>query len=153
MDNTEPATARCWAPSRGLVGLAWVSAAVTAAWWPLADDAPGRLLAGIGTVGLVVAALFGSLARPRLRVDDQGVTIRGVTGVRSWPWRQVRRVRVARHRRLGRDIPMLELDLLDDIEPTHPDEAAERLIVLGRLDLDADPHDVLDCIRRLRGLA
>jgi len=132
--------------------LAWIAAAVAAVWSVFAEDAPGRLLAAVGAVGLVAAAVFGSVARPRLSVDDGGVTVRGLTGARTWPWRQVRRVRVATHRRLGRDIPMLELDLLDEIDPTGPQDAVERLIVLGRLDLDADPDDVLHSIQALRGL-
>ena len=119
----------------------------------MAEDGAGRLIAGVATVGLVAAALFGSIARPRLAVDDQGVAVRSLTGVRSWPWRQVRRVRVVRHRRLGRDIPMLELDVLDATDPTRPGEAVERLIVLGRLDLNADPDDVHASIQRTRGLA
>jgi len=154
VDRVEP-LARSWAPAVGLVVLAWLAAGVTIAWWLLADDAPGRLLAAVGTVGLIAAALFGSLARPRLSVDTEGVTVRGLTGTRSWPWRHVRRVRVARHRRLGRDIPMLELDLLDEVDevdPTERDGTQEHLIVLGRLDLNADPDDVLASIQQLRGL-
>lgn len=152
MDRVEP-LARSWSPAIGLVVLAWAAAGVTVAWWVLIDDAPGRLLAAVGTAGLIAAALFGSLARPRLSVDAEGVAVRGLAGARSWPWRRVRRVRVARHRRLGRDIPMLELDLLDEVDPTQPDEAQERLIVLGRLDLNADPDDVLASIQHLRGLS
>ena len=154
MDSNDQAAraARSWAPSVGLVVLAWLGAAVALAWWLLIDDAPGRVLAATAMVGLIAAGVFGSLARPRLAVDAEGVTVRGLAGSRRWPWRQVRRVRVARHRRLGRDIPMLELDLLDAVDPTRPDDAAERLVVLGRLDLDADPDDVLDSIQRLRGL-
>lgn len=151
MDNVETAP-RSWAPSLGLVVVAWATAGLTLVWSLFADDGPGRLIAGVATVGLIAAALFGSIARPRLAVDGQGVAVRSLTGARSWPWRQVRRVRVVRHRRLGRDIPMLELDVFDAIDPTRPDEAMERLIVLGRLDLNADPDDVLASIQRTRGL-
>jgi Bacterial PH domain len=157
VDKAQPAT-RSWAPAFGLVVLAWLAAAVAIAWFLLADDAPGRLLAAVGTVGLVAAALFGSLARPRLSVDDDRVTLRGLTGTQTWPWRRVSSIRVVRHRRLGREIPMLELDVLDsdiqDIQaPGRRDEPSLRMIVLGRLDLNADPEDVLDAIQRIRGLA
>ena len=141
MDKDQP-VARAWAPSFGLVMLAWLAAAVTVAWFLLTDDAPGRLLA---------MALFGSIARPRLSVDNERVAVRSLTGTQTWPWRQVSRVRVVRHRRLGRDIPMLELDVLDndDRDPL----PGQRLIVLGRLDLNADPEDVLETIHHIRGLA
>lgn len=157
MDNScgqgQPAT-RAWAPAFGLVVLAWLAAAVAVAWFLLAGDAPGRLLAAVGTIGLVATALFGSLARPRLSVNSERVTVRGLTGTRAWSWHQVGRIRVVRHRRLGREIPMLELDVTDtELRNTGRDEPSQRLIVLGRLDLNADPDDVLDAIQRIRGLA
>lgn len=138
MDN-----ARSWAPGIGLVVVAWLGAAIALAMLLLTDDAPGRLLAGVAVLGLAAIGLFGSVARPRLAVDDERVTVRGLAGTRSWPWQQVHRVRVVRHRRLGRDIPMLELDILN---------GDERLIVLGRFDLNADPVDVHEQIRQIRGL-
>jgi hypothetical protein len=135
--------ARSWAPPIGVVVVAWLGAAVALVLLLLTDDAPGRLLAAVATLGLAAIGLFGSVARPRLAVDEERVTVRGLTGKRSWPWQQVHRVRVVRHRRLGRDIPMLELDVLN---------GEERLIVLGRFDLNADPDDVHEQIRELRGL-
>jgi hypothetical protein len=152
VDKAQPA-ARSWAPAFGLVVLAWLCAAVTIAWFLLVDDAPGRLLAATGTIVLVAAALFGSIARPRLSVDSERVAVRGLTGTASWPWHRVSRIRVARHRRLGREIPMLELDVLDaDTHYADRDDPGQRLIILGRLDLNADPEDVLDAIQRIRGL-
>lgn len=137
-----------------MVVLAWLAAAVTTAWFLLADDAPGRLLAAVGTIWLVATALFGSLARPRLSVNSERVTVRGLTGTRAWPWHRVGRIRVVRHRRLGREIPMLELDIADiDLQYAGRDDPGQRLILLGRLDLNADPEDVLDAIQRIRGLA
>jgi Bacterial PH domain len=135
--------ARSWAPAIGLVVVAWLGAAAALALLMLTDDAPGRLLAGIAVLGLAAIGLFGSVARPRLAVDEERVAVCGLTGTRSWPWQQVHRVRVVRHRRLGRDIPMLELDVLN---------GEERLIVLGRFDLNADPDDVHDQIQQVRGL-
>jgi hypothetical protein len=148
VDNVETE----WAPRAGLVVLAWVAAAIAVVWLLFLDDAPGRLIAGTATLGLALAAAFGTVARPRLAVDDQRIAVRSLFGTRQWPWRQVRRVRVVRHRRLGRDIPMLELDVLDEVDPTEPDGTVERLIVLGRLDLNADPDDVLESIQHARGL-
>ncbi|WP_181784655.1 PH domain-containing protein, partial [Pseudonocardia pini] len=84
--------------------------------------------------GLGFAALHGTVVRPRLVVHGHGLEVRGLTGVRSVDWPAVRRVRVFRTRRFGRDTSQLELDLLIGGE--------ERLVVFGRLDLDADPEDV-----------
>jgi Bacterial PH domain len=152
VDKTQPAS-RSWAPAFGLVVLAWLGAAVAMAWFLLADDAPGRLLAATGTIGLVAAALFGSIARPRLSVDNERVAVRSLTGTRVWPWRQVSSIRVVRHHRLRREIPMLELELLDtDARDADGDDPDQRLIILGRLDLNADPEDVLDAIQHIRGL-
>jgi hypothetical protein len=132
--------------------LAWLAAALAIAWFLLADDAPGRLLAAAGTIGLAAAALFGSIARPRLSVDSEHVAVRSLTGVKAWPWRQVSSIRVVRHRRLGREIPMLELDILDTGAQEADGDPRQRLIIMGRLDLNADPEDVLEAIQRIRGL-
>jgi hypothetical protein len=134
-----------WSPSRGLVVVGWSAAAVAVVLTVLADHPPSRLLGVVATVGLAAAALFGMLARPRLTVDDTGVTVHGLTGARHWPWARVHRLRVVAHRRLGREVSMLELDALDE-------DGTEHLVVLGRIDLDADPHDVLAVIHSVRGL-
>ena len=56
---------------------------------------------------------------------------------RHHPWPLVADVRVTRLRRWGRESRLLEIE-------TRTADGAERLLVLGRLDLDADPRDVLD---------
>jgi len=136
---------RSWSPSRGLVITAWAAVAFAALLAVLATDAPSRLLAVVAAVGLAAGALFGSVARPRLAVDEAGVAVRGLVGVQRWPWARVHRLRVVRHRRLGREVPMLELDALDE-------DGTEKLVVLGRLDLDAHPEDVLAEVQAVRGL-
>lgn len=132
-----------WSPAPGLVVLAWLGAAGAFAWLVvllLGDaDPAGRLLAGVATLGLGIAALVGTVARPRLALHGHGLELRGLTGRRSVDWPAVRDVRVLRTRRFGRETSLLELDLLIGGE--------ERLVVLGRLDLDADPEDVADVVR------
>jgi hypothetical protein len=81
--------------------------------------------------------LFGTVARPRLAADAAGITVRSLTGRRHWNWADVT-VRLVHTRRLGRDMPTVELD-------ADPD-----LVVLGWLDLGADPADVVDAISALR---
>ena len=126
-----------WAPHPGLVGIGWVLAAGAGAWTLLADDPPGRVLLAVATIVLVLACLFGTVARPRLAADAGGVTVRSLTGRRHWGWAEVN-VRLVHTRRFGRDLPSVELD-------ADPD-----LVVLGWLDLGADPVDVIDAIRHLR---
>jgi hypothetical protein len=100
-------------------------------------------VASVATLGLGLAALYGTRARPRLRVDAAGLSVGGLTGPRHHPWDQVRDVRVLSVRRLGRDATLLEIDLTDPA-------GAERLMVFGRLDLDDDPADVAAAVRAAR---
>jgi hypothetical protein len=137
VDNLDLPESRSWAPDPRLVGLAWVLTAGAVAWIFVTDDKPGRVLIAVAALALAFAGLFGTLARPRLVADADGVTVRGLTGRRHWPWAEVN-VRLAYHRRLGREVTTVELD-------ADPD-----LVVLGRLDLGADPEDVISVIRGLR---
>ena len=135
-----------WSPSPVLVGLAYVGAAAAVAWCVLVaatGDRVGLLLAAVTALGLGLAAAYGTRARPRLRVDATGVTVRGLSGPRHHPWAQVAGVRVLPVRRLGLSSTMLELDVVG------PD-GAERLLIFGRLDLDADPADVAAALRAAR---
>jgi Bacterial PH domain len=136
-----------WAPAAGLVALAWIITAAAAAWstltWVTAADPAGGLIATVATLGAGSAALFGTLARPRLRADADGVTVGGLLGQRHHPWPLVQGVRVLRVRRLGRESSLLELDTIT----AHGDE---RLYLFGRLDLAADPEDVAPQLTSVR---
>jgi len=138
--------ARAWAPSPALVIAGWLAALVALLLTGFSDDPVGRLFGAVATVVLASAALFGTAARPRLSVDASGIAVRGLLGVRRWPWSRVHRLRVVNHRRLGREIPALELDGIDE-------DGSEQLVVLGRLDLNAHPEDVLGEVLAVRGLA
>ncbi len=128
-----------WSPAPGLVVLAWAVTAAAATWtaaaWLSSADPAGGLIAAVATVGAGLAAAFGTRARPRLRADADGVTVRGLLRSRHHPWPLVQGVRVLRVRRLGRESSLLELD-------TVAADGTERLYVFGRLDLAADPEDV-----------
>ena len=136
-----PPSAKTWAPQPSVVVLAWVLAVVAAAGTALTDDPPGRVLLGVVTLLLALAAVFATVARPRLAADHEGVSVRGLTGTRTWRWGVVN-VRLVRTRRLGRDTATLEVDAENAELPA--------LVVLGRLDLGADPEDVVDELLRLR---
>lgn len=140
MDNCAPV--RAWAPSAIAVGAAWVAASAALAWAALTADPAGRLLGAAAAVLLGGLALVGTAARPRLLADSDGVRVGRLTGSRRWTWAQVRRVEVVDSRRLGRRVGVLELDLAD--------ERGEHLVVLTRLDLDADPVEVAGALAALR---
>jgi hypothetical protein len=144
-DRSGSVSGGTWSPSAGLVGVAWTGAVAAAVWCTQligTADVPGLLLAAAATIGLVVAALYGTRARPRLRADADGVAVRGLT-TRTVPWSQIRDVRAQAVRRWGRDSTMLELDV---VEP----DGTERLLVFGRLDLGDDPVDVAEAVRAAR---
>jgi hypothetical protein len=130
---------REWSPAPGLVVLAWVLTLGATIWcvalWWADSDPPGVLLAAVAAVGAGIAALFGTRARPRLRADPDGLTVGGMFRSRHHPWPFVLGVRVLRVRRLGRESSILEVDTIGA-------DGDERLLVFGRLDLDADPEDV-----------
>jgi Bacterial PH domain len=136
-----------WSPAAGLVGCAWVGTVAAAGWfvatWQLSADPAGMLLAAVTAIGLGVAAVFGSRARPRLRADIDGVTVGGLLRSRHHPWPFVDDIRVLQVRRFGRATSLLELDTISAI-------GDERLLVFGRLDLAADPEDVAASLRALR---
>lgn len=123
----------------GLVVTAGVGAAAAAAWcavlWTSDADPAGRLIAGVAAALLALAALYGIRARPRLRVDADGLTVSGLLRRRHHPWPFVTGVRVLQVRRLGRMSSLLEIDTITA-------SGVEQLLVFGRLDLAADPEDV-----------
>lgn len=138
-----------WAPPWPAVVLGLVGALGLGAWSVAADDPPGRLLTGLAALALALTALFGAVARPRLRADDDGLALRGVSGRRSWPWTRVDAVRSVRTRRMGLPAAYLEVEVRD--EGDEPDGG--RLLVLGRLELGTDPVEVAGTLQDHRARA
>jgi PH (Pleckstrin Homology) domain-containing protein len=134
-------TTHSWAPKAELTALAWVLAVLAAGWAFFTDDPPGRVLLGLVALMLAFAGLFGAVVRPRLAADADGVTVRGLTSARRYSWAEIN-VRLVRTRRLGREVATIELDA----------EHAEvpGLVILGKLDLGADPEDVVGALLALR---
>lgn len=136
MDNS----ALSWAPHPGLVAIGWVLAVAATAGsvvFASTGDRPGTVLLGVVAAALAAGALHGTLIRPRLAADARGVRIRTLGGVRLLAWPDVE-LRLTSMRRLGRDSAVLELE--------HENE----LVVLGWLELGADPRDVHDELTALR---
>lgn len=136
-----------WAAPWPAVALAVAGALGLGAWALAATDPPGRLLTGIAALALALAAAFGAFARPRLRADDDGLALRGASGLRAWPWTRVDAVRAVRLRRMGLPAAYLEVEVRDE------GDGGDRLLVLGRLELGTDPVEVAGALQDRRAQA
>lgn len=128
---------RTWSTPAPLVACAWVLAVVLAIATFIADDNAGRLLIGLATLLVSYLATFVTVARPRLTADADGLAVRGFLSTTLLPWHEVK-VKLQTTRRLGREQQSLELD------------ADDRLVVLTKLDLGADPEEVAGVLHALR---
>lgn len=121
----------------GLGGIVLAAAAVAAP-----SDPAGRLLIGLAALGLFAVTALGLRQRPRLAVLDGGggIAVAGIRGRREYDRADLARVRIVRYPRLGRRVPMLEIDV-------RPAGAADdKLMIFGRWDLGTDPTDVFDAL-------
>lgn len=98
-------------------------------------DPPGRLLAGIAAVGLLVFASLSWRARPKLAISTGGLAIRGWSRTQVLRRADIKIIRITEFRRIGRKVRLLEIDTVDD-----------RLLVFTRWDLGTDPVEVLDAL-------
>jgi hypothetical protein len=101
----------------------------------LVTDAPGRILAIIAAAGLILFATLSWRARPKLAISDDGLLIRGALREHRLTKPDIKIIRITEFRRIARKVRLLEIDTHDD-----------RLFVLTRWDLGADPLDVLDAL-------
>jgi hypothetical protein len=124
-------TVRSWSPPLGLTGFAWLLALAAAAFALFTDDRPGQLLVGAAGIALLVMALHGTVARPRLYADGTGVVLRGLAGARRWTWPDAD-IRLVETRRFGRTVTLLEVMGRDE-------DGTEHLVLMGRLELGAEP--------------
>jgi Bacterial PH domain len=98
-------------------------------------DPPGRLLAGVAGVGLLIFAGFSFRARPRLAIRPVGLVVRGWWRTTTLGHADIKLIRITEFRRIGRKVRLLEIDTTDD-----------QLVVLSRWDLGTDPLHVLDAL-------
>ena len=131
-----------WSPQPVLVGLSWLLCAVALAYTAFGTAAAGRLLTAIAAVASALLATYGTVVRPRLAVDHQGIVVRRLVGHLRFRWDAVR-IRVAHTKRLGRTTSLLELDGLDE-------HGNEQLVLLGWLDLGTEPEQVAEAIAAFR---
>ncbi|MFJ5987783.1 PH domain-containing protein [Lentzea sp. NPDC092896] len=128
---------RTWSTPAPLVAVAWVVALALAFAALTVDDNAGRLLIGLASLLVTYLAAFATIARPRLTADVDGLAVRGLASTTRLPWHEVK-VKLQTTRRLGREQQTLELD------------ADDRLVVLTRVDLGADPEEVAGVLHALR---
>lgn len=133
-----------YSPKPLAVVIAWAASLAAAGWAITTPDPVGRMLAVAAVALLGSLALVATVARPRLAADSDGIRVGRLRGPLRWPWRDVHRIEVLRTRRLGRVSSVLELEARD------PD-GTERLFVLTRLDLGADPHQVVQALHEVSG--
>jgi fermentation-respiration switch protein FrsA (DUF1100 family) len=134
-----------WATPMGAVyamfagGIALAIAAIV-----VPTETAGRFLLALAVIGLFVMAGLALKQRPRLAViDDNGTTAIAVQRLLArhvFPRPQIDRVRLVRYPRLGRRVPMLEIDIVDRATDT------EKLLIFGRWDLGTNPEDVLEVL-------
>ena len=137
MDNPldTPGDIRAWGPRPVAVALVGVAGVLMAfACLAVATDPPGRILAGVAAVGLLIFAAGSWRARPRLALTDAGVVYRGWFHTRVLNRADIELIRITEFRRWGRKVRLLEID------------TGETLLVLSRWDLGGDPLDVLDAL-------
>ncbi|MGW4241267.1 PH domain-containing protein [Nocardia sp. NPDC004722] len=142
MTSSDPSSRLAWSTPMGALVVCGIGGVVLAGAAFLATDGPGRLLIGLAAAGLLFLTVMGLRQRPRLAVepgDPVHVVVRGLAGPQRYTPEQVLRVRVVNYRRLGRRMPMLEMDV-----DHHGDE---KLLIFGRWDLGAHPEDVLEVLR------
>jgi hypothetical protein len=125
-------------------GVALLSAAV------LVDNEPaGRLFVGVAGIGMLVIGAIGLRQRPRLAIvagPPAELIVRRLRGVLTYRADSIDRARVVRYPRLGRRVPMLELEVLAPPNPHDPGSPETRLLLFGRWDLGTAPEDVLDAL-------
>ena len=98
-------------------------------------DPPGRILAGVAAVGLLLFAVGSWRARPRLAITPEGLVYRGWFRELTLRRPDIALIRITEFRRLGRKVRLLEIDTTED-----------RLLVLSRWDLGTSPLEVLDAL-------
>jgi hypothetical protein len=125
-----------WAPPTAgivLIGVFGVVMGVLSA--TAITDPPGRVLAGVAAIGLLVFAIFSWRARPRLAITPGGLAVRGWWRRQLLAPAELTLVRITEFRRIGRKVQLLEIDTADD-----------QLLVFSRWDLGTQPLEVLDAL-------
>lgn len=101
----------------------------------LVTDTPGRVLAGVAALGLILFASATWRARPRLAITPDGLAIRGWFRTQLLRHPNIKIIRIDELRRYGRLVRLLEIETVSG-----------GLLILSRWDLGTDPVEVLDAL-------
>ncbi|MBI2700059.1 MAG: PH domain-containing protein [Mycobacterium sp.] len=125
-----------WAPqTAGIAGCGIAGAVLAIATVTLVTDPPGRVIAGIAAVGLLLFAMASWRARPKLAITPEGLAVRGWLRTQVLRRDVIKIIRISEFRRHGRRVRLLELETVDG-----------GLLILSRWDLGTDPLEVLDAL-------
>ena len=140
-ESTAPATLRWETPQQAIAALGVGGVVLAVAGLAIPTEPAGRLLVMLAALGLFVIAGLAVRQRPRLAVLDgaAGIESQRLSGRRVFRRDQIERIRVVKYPRLGRRVPMLEIDVRDDGD-------VERLLIFGRWDLGTSPLTVFDAL-------
>lgn len=150
-DASKPVDKLAWAtPMPAVIALVVGGFALIVAAAVTNTDMAGRLLVGLGALGLWIIAALAAYQRPRLWIDNgsaspgerpaQRLAVKRLSGVQTYRLEEISRLEVMKYPRLGRRVPMLEVDV------RRAGEDEDRLMIFGRWDLGANPQDVYDVL-------
>ncbi|WP_198966571.1 PH domain-containing protein [Mycobacterium shottsii] len=125
-----------WSPrTAGIAGCALAGVLMATAAVTVATDPPGRILAGVAALGLILFAGGSWRARPKLAITREGLAIRGWLRTQLLRPASIKIIRINEFRRHARTVRLLEIEADNDA-----------MFVLSRWDLGTDPLDVLDAL-------
>ena len=101
----------------------------------MVTEPPGRILAGIAAVGLILFAGLTWRARPKLAITPDGLVIRGWFRTQILQHADIKIIRITEFRRHGRNVRLLEVETVDG-----------GLVLFSRWDLGTEPLGVLDAL-------
>jgi hypothetical protein len=125
-----------WEPhAAGIAGCGAAGVLMAIASVTLVTDPPGRVMAGIAALGLILFAGASWRARPKLAITPDGLAIRGWFRTQLLQRPDIKLIRITEFRRLARKMRLLEVETVDG-----------GLVVFSRWDLGTEPLDVFDAL-------
>lgn len=125
-----------WEPhTAGIAGCGGAGVLMAIAGVTVITDPPGRVLASVAAVGLLLFAGMSWRARPKLAIAPEGLVLRGWFRTQILQQSDIKIIRIIEFRRYGRKVRLLEVEKADG-----------SLVLFSRWDLGTDPVQVLDAL-------
>ncbi|KZS66024.1 hypothetical protein A4G26_09330 [Mycobacterium kansasii] len=122
-------------PAAGIAGCGVAGALMAIGSVTLVTDPPGRVMAMVAALGLILFAGVSWRARPKLAITGDGLAVRGWLRTQLLRRLDIKIIRISQFRRYARNVRLLEIETVND-----------RLFILSRWDLGTDPLNVLDAL-------